>query len=144
MEVCFIGDEDVCVRTFKVPSATKSDSVFAKRRMGGSIECVLDFFGSSVEYSDVVQQGLQDTRKHARGSEVSRDRKSRRSQKMRGEKIIFNTKDTPTFSETFSHPAILFEMLSPCISNQQVSAPGVDTSKQTVRGRRRRSRRETS
>lgn len=33
------------------------------------MECVLDFFGSSIEYirADVIQQGLQDTRKHARG-----------------------------------------------------------------------------
>lgn len=78
--------------------------------------------------ADVIQQGLQDTREHARGSEVSRGRRvevgrcGARGINFQYERYAAGRTASVQLS------GILFEALSPRISDREVSAPGVDTS----------------
>lgn len=99
--------------------------------------------------ADVIQQGLQDTREHAHGSEVSRGRRvevgrcGARGINFQYERYAAGRAASVQLS------GILFEALSPRISDREVSAPGggyvtnklsVDVAVGRVARRRRKAR----
>jgi len=110
--------------------------VFARRRMGGSVSWTFSDCRSIIR-ADVIQQGLQGTREHARGSEVAASKSEDA-----GREDNFQYKRYADVLRDVQLSGTLFGMLSPRISNWSVTHwKWIRLNK--FRGRRRGSHRET-